>query len=295
VNIAVVAAALPATLSALHRHSRQRLEEGGVNDSAFDARLIVEHFTGTNRTDAISDPEREIGPVTVAAVESALRRRIAHEPVHRILGRRAFYGLDLKLSPATLEPRPDTETLVDLCLPFLGGRAAVRRNCRILDLGTGTGAIALALLSQVPAATALGTDISAEALETALSNADISGLKSRFEGIVSNWFEAVDGRFTLIVSNPPYIRTRDIGALAPEVRDHEPMKALDGGMDGLDAYRSIAARAEGYLEEDGRVAVEIGFDQRQDVIGIFEAEGFVLTDSAKDLGGNERALLFARR
>jgi release factor glutamine methyltransferase len=294
VNIAVVAAALPATLSALHRHSRQRLEEGGVNDAAFDARLIVEHFTGTNRTDAISDPEREIGAVTVAAVEAALRRRIAHEPVHRILGRREFYGLDLKLSPATLEPRPDTETLVDLCLPFLRERTAVRRNCRILDLGTGTGAVALALLSQIPGTTALGTDISAEALEMALSNADISGLKSRFEGVVSDWFEAVDGRFILIVSNPPYIRTRDIEALASEVRDHDPMKALDGGMDGLDAYRSIAAGAGGCLEQDGRVAVETGFDQRQDVIGIFEAEGFVLKGSAKDLGGNERALMFAR-
>jgi release factor glutamine methyltransferase len=290
----VTASAFSLALRALHREARDRLTEAGVEDAAFDARLIVEHFTGTNRTDAISDPEREIGAVTVAAVEAALRRRIAHEPVHRILGRREFYGLDLKLSPATLEPRPDTETLVDLCLPFLRERTAVRRNCRILDLGTGTGAVALALLSQIPGTTALGTDISAEALETALSNADISGLKSRFEGVVSDWFGAVDGRFMLIVSNPPYIRTRDIEALAPEVRDQDPMKALDGGMDGLDAYRSIAAGAGGCLEQDGRVAVETGFDQRQDVIGIFEAEGFVLKGSAKDLGGNERALMFAR-
>jgi release factor glutamine methyltransferase len=267
----------------------------GINDAALDARLLVEHFTGTTRTDAISDPRREVGAEAIAAVEVALRRRIAHEPVHRILGRRDFYGLELKLSPATLEPRPDTETLVDLCLPFLRERAAVRGNRRILDLGTGTGAIALALLSQIRGTMALGTDISAEALETALSNADISGLKGRFEGIVSDWFEAVDGHFTLIVSNPPYIRTTDVEALAPEVWHHDPMKALDGGMDGLDAYRSIAAGAGGYLEEDGRVAVETGFDQRQDVIGIFEAEGFALKGSAKDIGGNERALLFARR
>jgi release factor glutamine methyltransferase len=281
-------------LGALHREARDRLTEAGVENAALDARLIVEYLSGSTQADAIADPGRKVSAEAAGAVRSALRRRIAHEPVHRILGRREFYGVDVKLSPATLEPRPDTETLVDLCLPFLRERTAVRRNCRILDLGTGTGAVALALLSQIPGTTALGTDISAEALETALSNADISGLKSRFEGVVSDWFGAVDGRFMLIVSNPPYIRTRDIEALAPEVRDQDPMKALDGGMDGLDAYRSIAAGAGGCLEQDGRVAVETGFDQRQDVIGIFEAEGFVLKGSAKDLGGNERALMFAR-
>lgn len=258
-----------------------------------DARLIVEHFTGTRRIDAIGNPDRMVGSGIAAAIETALRRRIAHEPVHRILGRREFYGLDLRLSPATLEPRPDTEALVDLCLPFLREKAAGRKDCRILDLGTGTGAIALALLSQIPETMALGTDISAEALETALFNADINGMKDRFGRIVSNWFEAVDGHFTLIVSNPPYIPTRDIGMLAPEVRDHDPVTALDGGLDGLGAYRTIAAGAGRHLEEGGRVAVETGFDQRQGVIGIFEAEGFVLKGSAKDLGGNERALLFA--
>jgi release factor glutamine methyltransferase len=226
------------------------------------------------------------------AVRDALRRRIAHEPVHRILGRREFYGLDLRLSPETLEPRPDTETLVDLCLPFVRERAAAGRRCRILDLGTGTGAIALALLSQVREATALGTDISAEALETALANADMNGVKHRFDVIVSNWFGAVRGRFSLIVSNPPYIPSRDIGKLAPEVRNQDPLKALDGGMDGLDAYRSIAIGAKKHLDEDGRVAVEIGFDQRQDVEDIFEAAGYALEGSAMDLGGNERALMF---
>jgi release factor glutamine methyltransferase len=283
------------TLGALHREARNQLAEAGVENAALDARLIVEHFTGTQRIDAIRASDRTIGLGIVAAVRAALNRRIAHEPVHRILGRREFHGLVLKLSPATLEPRPDTETLVDLCLPFLRERAAATGRCRILDLGTGTGAIALALLSQIPEATALGADISAEALETALSNADINGMKSRLDGIVSDWFGAMDGHFTLIVSNPPYIRTRDMGALAPEVRDHDPVKALDGGLDGLDAYRRIAAGAGWHLEADGRVAVEIGFDQRVDVIGIFEAGGFALADSAKDLGGNDRALMFARR
>jgi release factor glutamine methyltransferase len=281
------------TLGALHREARARLAEAGVENAALDARLLVEHFTGTSRSDAIADPMREIDGTAAAAVKAALGRRIAHEPMHRILGRREFYGLDLRLSPATLEPRPDTETLVDLCLPFLKERAAAGRDCRILDLGTGTGAIALALLSQIPEATALGTDISAEALETALANADINGVKDRFDGILSDWFAAVEGRFSLIVSNPPYIPTRDIAGLAPEVKDHDPTRALDGGADGLSAYRRIAGGARRHLERDCRVAVEIGFDQRQAVTGIFEAEGFTLTESARDLGGNARGLMFA--
>jgi len=283
------------TLGALHREARGRLAEAGIDNAALDARLIVEHFTGTSRAEGIANPGCPVGAHGVAAVCDALRRRIAHEPVHRIFGHREFYGLDLRLSSATLEPRPDTETLVDLCLPFLRERAAAHARCGILDLGTGTGAIALALLSQIPEAVAVGTDISAEALETALSNANITGLKGRFEGIVSDWFEAVDGRFMLIASNPPYIRTRDIEALALEVRDHDPVKALDGGMDGLDAYRAIAAGARRHLEEHGRVAVEIGFDQRQDVIAIFEVEGFELGRSARDFGGNERALMYSWR
>jgi release factor glutamine methyltransferase len=282
------------TLGALHRQARDQLAEAGMADAALDARLLVEHFTGTTRTDAIADAGRGVEPEAAAAVQAALDRRIAREPVHRILGCRQFYGLDLRLSPATLEPRPDTETLVDFCLPFLKERQAAGERCRILDLGTGSGAIALALLSRLPEAVAVGTDISAEALETALSNANIIGLKDRFDGIVSDWFEAVNGGFTLVVSNPPYIPTRDIGMLEPEVRDHDPARALDGGSDGLDAYRKIASGVEKHLDENGRVAVEIGFDQRPDVTGIFEAEGFVLEESARDLGGNERALLFAR-
>jgi release factor glutamine methyltransferase len=279
------------SLAALLREVRGRLEEGGADNAALEARLLVEHFTGTTRIDAIADPKREIAAEMIAAVQDALDRRIAHEPVYRILGHRAFYGLDLRLSPATLEPRPDTEALVDLCLPFLRGRVAAG-NCRILDLGTGTGAIALALLSQIPEATAVGTDISAQALETAAANADINGMKDRFDPIVSDWFSAIEGQFSLIVSNPPYIPTEDIGMLAPEVRDHDPAKALDGGTDGLDAYRRIAAGAAGHLEAGGRVAVEVGFDQRRAVSAIFEASGLAPIESARDLGGHERALMF---
>jgi len=283
------------TLGALHREARARLAEAGVENAALDARLLVEHFTGTSRMDAIADPAREIDGTAAAAVKAALGRRIAHEPMHRILGRREFWSLDLRLSPATLEPRPDTETLVDLCLPFLKERAAAGRDCRILDLGTGTGAIALALLDAVPAAIATGVDISEEALAKAAGNARDLGLGGRFKALHSNWFEKVSGSYHVIASNPPYIPSQEIGNLQDEVRDFDPHRALDGGADGLDPYRVIAAEAAGFLETQGRVAVEIGHTQKNEVSGIFAAAGYVLTGTHRDLGGNDRVLVFERR
>lgn len=281
------------TLDDLLRIGRETLARAGVEDPGLDSRLLVEHFTGTTRTDAISSPKRTVDAATAERVMAAFDRRCAGTPVHRIIGSRAFYGLDLAISPETLEPRPDTETLVDAMLPVV--RETVRRRgaCRVLDLGTGTGAIALALLAEVTEATATGVDISREALATAARNAEELGLGGRFSTLCSDWFEKVSGRWDAIVSNPPYIPTDDIAGLAREVRDHEPLAALDGGRDGLDAYRWIAAQASIFLELEGHIGVEIGFDQKQDVIAIFLARGFDLVGSAKDLGGNDRALVFA--
>jgi release factor glutamine methyltransferase len=279
-------------LGALLRESRNLLAAAGVEDAALDARLIVEHFTSTSRTDALARPELEIPAPAAEAARAALTRRLAGEPVHRILGRRAFYGLDLELSPATLEPRPDTEVLVDLLVPRLAEIARERGTCRILDLGTGTGAIALALLSQVPEAVALGVDVDRQAVETAVRNAAANGLAGRFEGRVSDWFSNVNGKFHAIVSNPPYIETQDMAELSPEVRLFDPPRALDGGADGLDAYRAVAAGAAGFLEPDGLIGVEIGHRQRETVTAVFAAEGFVLAEAAKDLAGRDRALVF---
>ena len=280
------------TLGLTLRVARSRLAAAGVATPDIDARLIVEHFSGTTRSDAIGSPEREVDAAAVAAIDAALERRINGEPVHRILGFREFYGLKLMLSPETLEPRPDTETLVDLVLPFV--REVVEREgaCRILDLGTGTGAIPLALLNEVPQAVAVGVDISADALATARLNAEALGLAARFTALQSDWFTKISGRFHLIVSNPPYIRSTDIGALQPEVKRFDPLVALDGGEDGLDAYRTIAAGAAAYLEAGGRGALEIGFDQKADVSAIFGAAGYQLTADAFDLAGNDRVLVF---
>lgn len=285
---------LPSTLGPLLRHVRRVLEAAGVAEAALDARLIVEHATGATRTDLLLSPGRAVTPEGARAAAAMLERRLAGEPVFRILGHREFHGLRLALSPGTLEPRPDTEALVDLALPHVRAMAARHGACRILDLGTGTGAVALALLKEEPLATALATDISQDALATAAANADMTGMATRFRTVRSDWFEAVEGRFHLVVSNPPYIASNEVELLAREVREHDPRAALDGGPDGLDAYRAIAAGVERHLEADGMVAVEIGIGQAHAVEAIFARHGFRLAERAEDLGGVLRVVAFGR-
>ncbi|TPK77456.1 peptide chain release factor N(5)-glutamine methyltransferase [Mesorhizobium sp. B2-4-15] len=285
---------LPEALGPLLREARARLVAAAVEDPALDARLIVEHFSGTTRTQAIADPECKVDGNAIAAIDTALTRRVGGEPVHRILGYREFYGLRLSLSPETLEPRPDTETLIEAVLPFVKATAAREGTCRILDLGTGTGAIALALLSVVPTATATGVDISDGALATATRNAGQLGLGGRFTALRSDWFEKVSGRYHVIAANPPYIASQDIGNLQDEVRDFDPHLALDGGVDGLVPYRIIAAKAARFLEAEARIAVEIGHTQRNEVNDIFRIAGYAAGEVFGDLGGNDRVLVFQR-
>lgn len=272
---------------------RAQLGAHGVDDAAHVARLLVCELGGVSLSELVTGPAKPLPPQTVSAIEAAIVRLAHGEPLFRILGAREFYGLRLKLSDATLEPRPDTETLVELVLPFVRETAAKKGACAIIDLGTGSGAIALALLSAEPMATAFGTDISPQALETAMTNAAALGLAGRFKVQASDWFTAVTGRFDLIVSNPPYIASGDLAGLGKGVREHDPAAALDGGPDGLAAYRRLAADASAHLAEGGRIGVETGFDQREDVGGIFAAKGFLLVEARRDLGGNDRAMLFS--
>ncbi len=283
------------TLAALHRIARARLAEAGIVDAALDARILVEELTGTTRTDLLARPEMEFAAEIAEKLAAALERRTAGEPVHRILGAREFYGLRLSLSPDTLEPRPDTEALVDLALSFATSVCEERGACRVLDLGTGTGAIPLAILSAEPRATAVATDIAAGALETAKANAKALGLSERVEFVLSDWFGGVEGTFDLIVSNPPYIPSADIASLAAEVRSFDPLRALDGGADGLGPYRIIARDAGDHLAPGGAVMVEIGAGQGPDVAGIFAERGFRQAGSRRDLGGHERAFFFLRQ
>lgn len=280
------------TLGALLAEARRRLSDAGIAEPEADARLLVEHFTGTDRTDAIARPESFVGAEGVDALREALERRQRGEPVHRITGRREFYGLALSLSPDTLEPRPDTEALVDLVLPFARRIQAHNGRCEILDLGTGTGAVALAILDLLPGAKALGVDILPGAVDTARANADLNGLDSRFEGRESDWYSSVEGRFDIIVSNPPYVSAKEWDALPREVRDHDPKHALDGGPDGLIAYRRIAGGSAAHLARNGLVAVEIGHRQAEPVEAIFAAAGFSRAALGSDLAGRDRAMIF---
>lgn len=274
--------------------ARKRLQAAGIADPFLDARLLIAEVVGFSLTDFVMKPDRAVTPEESARIAAMIERRANGEPVHRILGHREFHGLDLLLSKETLEPRPDTEVLVDTLLPALKKTVSAKGSARILDMGTGTGAICLALLKECPEATGIGSDISADALETAARNAARNDLGARFEAIRSDWFEKISGRFDIIVSNPPYIRTDIVATLDQEVRNHDPMAALDGGQDGLAPYRLIAADAGRFLVENGIVGVEIGFDQRLDVSAIFASHGFSLLDAVKDYGGNDRVLTFRR-
>ncbi len=275
--------------------ARKRLDAAGVSDPTTDARLLIGEVIGFSLTDFMLKGERPLSNDELAGIVPMIARRERGEPVHRILGHREFYGLDLLLSSGTLEPRPDTEVLVDAVLPYLRGFTERNDTARILDMGIGTGAICLALLHSVPEATGVGSDISLDALATAARNAERHGLRDRFETVESNWFDNISGNFDIILSNPPYIRTEVIDSLDREVRDFDPLAALDGGEDGLLPYRAIAEKAVDFLNDGGVIGVEIGYDQKVDVAAIFASNGYDCVKSVKDYGGNDRALIFCRQ
>jgi release factor glutamine methyltransferase len=219
------------------------------------------------------------------ALEGFARRRLAGEPVDRIIGSRGFWTLDIAVTPAVLSPRADTETVVRAALDHAG------RPRDILDLGTGSGAILLALLAELPDATGVGVDASAEALKVAEANARSNGLAGRAAFLLGGWDAALGQLFDLVVSNPPYIPTADIAGLDPEVRDHDPHLALDGGADGLDAYRAILPLLPRLLTDDGFAVLEIGFGQGAAVSALSAASGLRVVEIRPDLGGVPRAVV----
>jgi release factor glutamine methyltransferase len=235
--------------------------------------------------------ERRLTATEAARLEEAARRRVAGEPVARIVGNREFWGLPLQLSAATLVPRPDTETVVELALEMLQPPADPDRQWRIADIGTGSGAILLALLSELPDAFGVGTDISVAALRTASSNALHLGLTARAAFVACDYAAALSGALDLIVSNPPYIRSADIAGLSIEVRDHDPLLALDGGTDGLDAYRALIPQAARLLAPGGALVVEAGHGQSGEIQGLIDAAGLTCERPPKaDLAGIRRAV-----
>lgn len=287
--------AQPQRLDKLTNSARKRLALAGVDTPDLDAQLLVEYITNTTRLDLISRPELMVDGESARKLGFLLERRISGEPVHRIIGMREFYGLPFRLTCETLEPRPDTESLVELVTPFIEKLINQHGSVDVLDMGTGTGAIIITLLHKFKKMHGIGLDQSADALATARINAAINGVSNRFAALKSDWLAEVSGKFHLIISNPPYIPRQEIATLSPEVRDYDPVVALDGGIDGLDFYRALAKGGTEFLYEDGMIAVEIGAGQCDDVSAIFEQAGFDLLNTAIDLGGHRRALIFGTR
>jgi release factor glutamine methyltransferase len=279
------------TVETARRALTARFESAAIESPELDARMLVGHVFGLDLTGLITSAQRRLTEDESARLEDCARRRLGGEPIARIVGEKEFWGLPLKLSPATLVPRPDTETVVELALELLRADGATNQPLRIADLGTGSGAILLALLSELPAAAGFGTDISEQALQTAAANAISAGLAPRATFIACDFATGLSGPFDLIVSNPPYIRAADIAGLAVEVRDHDPRAALDGGADGLDAYRALIPQAAGLLAPGAALVVEAGEGQSGPINGLMRLAGLAPTGGPKaDLAGIPRAV-----
>ncbi len=271
----------------LLRAATARLAAAGIAAPAREARLLLLHALG--RADGtVLDPAM---PVEPSLLNPLLERRAAREPMALIRGRQGFWTLDLAVSPATLIPRADSETLIEAALAALPERSRVRR---ILDLGTGSGALLLAALSEFTAAFGIGIDIAPAALHLARDNAQTAQLSGRTALICGSWAASIAGHFDLVLSNPPYIPTLDILRLMPEVAAHEPRAALDGGPDGLDAYRALLVDVARLLAPSGRAVLELGVGQADDVIRLADLAGLQPAQVATDLGGIDRALVLRR-
>ncbi|MEM1343283.1 MAG: peptide chain release factor N(5)-glutamine methyltransferase [Pseudomonadota bacterium] len=271
------------TRAALIRAGAARLGAAGIEDAAREARLLCRWAGGLSGAGLAARLDEPASADEQARLAEALERRTVRVPLSHITGERAFFGHSFRVTPAVLDPRPETETVVHACLE--------RPATRILDLGTGSGCILLSLLGAWPKATGLGTDIDAAALAIARENAVRLGVGQRAAFAEGNWFDAVAGGFDLVVSNPPYIAEADIAHLAPEVREHEPRHALTPGGDGLSAYRALARGIPAHLNAGGRAIVEVGAGQAEAVMALLRQAGFSTIETRADLDGRARALI----
>jgi release factor glutamine methyltransferase len=269
----------------------QSFSLAGIDDAKVDARALLCHALRIDRARLVADSERILEACEIAAISALAARRLKREPVSRIRGRKDFWTLTLGVTPAVLTPRPETETVVEAALDAIDRDGLKKEKLRILDIGTGSGALLLALLSDLPNAVGLGTDISIAALETARANAERNALSARCKFVACDIAAGVRGIFDLVVSNPPYVPRGDIAALTPEVRDYAPALALDGGPDGLDGYRAIAGVARALLAPAGRLIVELGVGQEPAVRALFTNADLKVTVARKDLAGIPRALV----
>lgn len=277
------------TIAAARRALSDAFRQSGIDSPELDARILIGHLLDLDHTALATAANRTLDEDEARALAALATRRIAREPIARIIGQKEFWGLPLRITPATLVPRPETETVVEAALAAIDANGARTRTLRIADLGTGSGAILLALLSDLPCAFGIGTDLSHEALATARDNAIRHGLSQRAAMLACNFGDALDGGFDLVVTNPPYIAASDITSLSPEVR-HDPRRALDGGPDGLTAYRAIAVDARRLIKPLGHLVLELGAGQADAVTKLLQAENLVSVSVLSDLNGIPRAL-----
>ena len=281
------------TIAAVRREWAKKFRARGIDSAELDARILVGGALGLDRAALAAADGRRLGRDEEAVIAALAERRLAHEPVARIVGWKEFWSLALRVDASTLVPRPETETVVEAALAAIDAAGPRTRPLRIADLGTGSGAILLALLSELANASGVGTDVSVAALFVARENARRLRL-DRAQFLACDMAAALHGPFDIIVSNPPYIASHEIAALAPDVRNFDPRRALDGGSEGLEFYRSIAAAAPALLAPGGTLIVELGTGQSQAVGALFAAGGLVPLPARPDLSGIPRALVAKR-
>jgi release factor glutamine methyltransferase len=282
------------TVEQARRQLTQSFREAGLDSPELDARLFVGHALGFDHSALASQSHRVLSASEWETISTLAERRLRHEPVARILGRKEFWGLPLRLNAETLVPRPETETVVEAALAALDQGRGRRHPMHIADLGTGSGALLLALLSELPAAYGIGTDLSLPALDCARRNAVELGLVARAAFVACDYAAALKPPFDLVVANPPYVARADIATLDPEVRLFDPSRALDGGRGGLDAYRAIAGDIGRVLAPHGALVLELGAGQHHAVTKLFGAAGLAAGPVRHDLSGTSRALVVRR-
>ncbi len=263
-----------------------QLSNSGIDSAEIDARFILEERCGITWSDILSDNGKGISSEQRELIKQDINQRISGKPLSRIYGEREFWGLPFEISEDTLDPRPDTETIIDLAL----GRFDKSAFIDVLDLGTGSGCILISLLSEFENARGIGVDVSQDAVVMAQKNSIKNNVQSRIGFINGSWFDAVDGKFDLIVSNPPYIRSDVIPDLSDEVKNHDPILALDGGQDGLAPYEIIFSQIKNFLKPRGIGLFEIGYDQKDDVMRLAEKYGFAQRCVHLDMAGNPRVV-----
>jgi len=264
-----------------------RLRSAGIESPRLEARLLLAQATGLTQLDVVAGPA-VVDNAALSDFERLLARRIAREPLAYIIGRREFWSLDFAVGTGVLIPRPETETLIEAALRLYPDRD---ERLRVLDLGTGSGCLLLAFLSERPNATGIGVDISPAALAFAQRNADRLKLSDRARFVLDDWGRSLDATFDVVLANPPYVRKGDLVGLAPDIAFHEPAMALDGGEHGLDAYRALADTVLRRLADKGRLFLEIGEGQAEAVTKLFQSKGFVTEGTVNDLARIIRCLV----